>query len=147
MNTSGHKKKKTLFYGCNRPRFSILVFLFFFFFQLCKTNLFCSKSQKIWLKVFGNNWKSFSKIFLQKHQDWGNFIVFRGVLFATRTLKKKSRPTDQLCNPSWKVSPPVKQGFFFCGLMTNYVYRLKHIKAIIIQKQNLWMRILCILDF
>ena len=46
--------------------------------------------------------------------DFGETLVFffRGVIFATKKkkiFKKKSWPTD----PTWKVRPPVKQGFFF----------------------------------
>ena len=79
----------------------------------CKMSRFWPKSTKIWLKFLERNWKYFSKIFLQKTSDFfGDFCVFRGHFYhqkENKIFKKKlSRSTD----PTWKVCPPVKQGFF-----------------------------------
>ena len=70
------REKRTLFYGHDRPRFSILVDFF-----KCKTSPFWSKSKKIWLKVFGNNWKSFPKFFSKKLQTYEKFYCFLGESF------------------------------------------------------------------
>ena len=41
--------------------------------------------------------------------DFGGILVFLGSLLCHQKEEKKSRPTDH----TWKVRPPVKQGFFF----------------------------------
>ena len=120
------RKKKTLFYGHDRPIFSIFVDFFFLYslLNLSKTSHFWSNTKQIWLNFFGNNWKSFSKFFLQKMSDfWEILKFFKGVIFATRR-EKKNVPTDT----TWKVHPPVKQGFFFfffffffCGLRVLFM--------------------------
>ena len=60
---------------------------------------FLIKSKKIWLKSFGNNWKSFSRIFLKKRQTFWKIYRFLGESFLPpeRRRKKyfKKVPTDQ----------------------------------------------------
>ena len=67
IQTLGHKKKKkkTLFYGPDQPRFSILG-EFLSLLKPCKISCFFAKLKKLWLKIFENNWKYFSQIFSEK---------------------------------------------------------------------------------
>ena len=74
---------------CDRPRFFILrdslcIFFFFSLLQLCNISHFWSKSKKMWLKIFENNWKSF----LQKMSDLGEILVFLGESFLPQEKKK-----------------------------------------------------------
>ena len=92
-------KKKILLYRSVQPRFSILGLFFFFFnlLKLCKISCFWSKSKKIWLKIFENNWKSVFTFFLQKMTDFWEDWMFLGELFLPPEKKKitKNVPINQ----------------------------------------------------
>ena len=108
-----------MFYGCDRPKFSILEGFFFFCFCFCfffqffpksyKISRFFSKIYKFFLKIFENKSKYFPKIFLQNSHIL-KFLCFR-VIFATR--KKK-----YLTGRPYLVGPSVrKTSFCFRDLM------------------------------
>ena len=59
--------------------------------------------------------------FLEKDRFLGDFSFLRGVIFANRKKKIIKKMSPQT-NPTWKVRQPVKQGFFFCGLIRILVY-------------------------
>ena len=118
-------KKKTLFYGHDRPNFpNWEIFLFFFFFlsllKSCEISHFGQILRKFGWKFLESNWKYFCKYFLQKTLDFFFWIFLcfffsRGAIFITRKkkiFKKKSRLTNHI----WKVHPPEKQGDFFVVL-------------------------------
>ena len=106
-------------------------FFIFILLKLCKISHFWSNSKKIWLKIFEKNLKYFPYFFfLKKVTFFWDFCVFRGLIFATRKKEKKlkkemSRPTD----PTRKVRPPVKQGFFFLGLRYLLIWGVTYINA------------------
>ena len=71
------RKKKTLFYGPNKPRFFHFGIFLFCLLKSCEISRFWPKSKKIWPKIIENNWKYFSTIFLQKCQSFLDFCVLR----------------------------------------------------------------------
>ena len=109
------RKKKTLFYGHDRPKFSFwqkIIFFLNFFQNLVKISRFCTKIWQFWLKFLENKSKYFPKSFLQKKSKFSwNFCVF-GSFFGTINKKieeeKKSPDRPYLAGPSAR-----KTGFLF----------------------------------
>ena len=121
-------KRKPCFMGATDPDFPFWDWEGFFFFssllKSCKISHFWLNLKKIWLKSFENNWEYFSNFFLKKTKQRTSYffeiLVLLGKSFLPpekkKTLKKqRSWPTDS----TWKVRPPVKQGFFFHGLRVS----------------------------
>ena len=82
----------------NDPDFPFWEIFFFSLLKSCKISCFCPKLRKIWLKIFENNRKYFSKIVLKNvtFLFFFRFLYFLGVIFATRMQKifKKKVPTN-----------------------------------------------------
>ena len=116
-------KKKTPFYGRDRPIFSIFL-IFLFFFLVCKNYvksvIFGLSQWKFGTKFLKVTENLFPKFFSKNVRFFGNFIVFREVIFATRketNLKKtKNDPTDRpyLEGPSTHKTGFLSLPFFFC---------------------------------
>ena len=107
------QKKKTLFVCFFFFNFILGDFYFFSLLKLCKISHFWSKSKKIWLTIFENNWKSFfPKLFSKKRQILKEILVFfRGISFATLKEKKylkENVPTNQ---PYLEGPPACNTGF------------------------------------
>ena len=100
---SNQNQIKTQFYWRDRPRFFILGFFVFFFSffslqKICKISRFWSKLKKIWLLFYNLKKKIFENLLFQNFSTknvrfWGNFSVFRVVIFATRKKKCPDGPT------------------------------------------------------
>ena len=96
--------------------------IFFSAENLVKSAVFWPRSENFEWNFLKISLNIFPKIFLQKISKFSqNFRVFE-VIFWNHKWKKIARPTD----PTWQVHPPIKQGFFFCGLSTTlgYLYLL-----------------------
>ena len=85
---------------------------FYSLLKLCKTSHFWSKSKKLWLNFFGELKTFFQNFSLKTLRLLGNFIVVEGSHFGLQKGKKENKKSPPT-NPSWKVRPPEKQGFFF----------------------------------
>ena len=116
INKYRPRKKKTLFYGHDQPRFSILgVFSFFSLLKSCKSAVFGQSRRKFGGKFFENNVRFFFSFLFFFFLFFWQFLCFRVSFLSPerkkniKGKKKLSRPTD----PTWKVRSPVKQGFFF----------------------------------
>ena len=110
----GHKKRKACFMGPTNPIFPNWENFFPSLLKSCKNQPFFGQIlQKFSWKFLKSNWEYFFfKFFSKKHQILGDiFVYFRGVIFTTR--KTKNIFKNVLTDPTWKVRPPIKQGFFF----------------------------------
>ena len=101
------RRKKTLFYGRDRPNFSFWQNFFF----LISSKIFLTKIWKLWQKFLENKSKYFPNFFLQKISKFSRNFGVLGVIVLGPWIKKiKNRPTDR---PYLAGPPLVKQGFFF----------------------------------
>ena len=98
---------------------------FFSFFSLlkpwkqCKTSCFSQSQRKIWLNVFGNNWKIFFQNFSQKKkkkcQTFGKLYCFIGESFLPAERKKNIKKEKKRKCPDqpYLESPSARKTVFF----------------------------------